>query len=130
MLCSVSLPCDYRWESAYSGIHAQYQVCTCRVHLSPLSSSAVYCIHDEDFLPLLFKLNHKVTYSNKLEVSFQNINSINVVLASMLLFFKNIKVRFAYFYRYTLVDLSYKYKGKPRLMILHLRTVSLYLLCK
>lgn len=69
-------------------------------------------IHDEDFLPLLFKLNHKVISSNKSEVNFQNVNSINLVLASMFPFFKNIKVRFVYFYRYILVDLSYEYKGK------------------
>lgn len=69
VLWSVPLPCDYRLESAYNEIHGQHPVCTSHVHLSSLQLFAPSCIHDEGFLPLLFKLNHKVICSNNSKVS-------------------------------------------------------------
>lgn len=79
-------PCGCRWEPAHSETHAPAPACTSPVRPSPLEPSAAYCTGGKGLLPLLFKLNHKVTYSNKSEVIFQNVNSINLALASRLLF--------------------------------------------
>lgn len=81
-------PGGCRWEPAHSETHGPAPACTSPEHLSPPEPSAVCCTRGKGFLPLLLKLNLKVTYSSKSELIFQNVNSINLALASRLLFFR------------------------------------------
>lgn len=84
-------PGGCRWEPAHSETHGPAPVCTSPVHPSPLEPSAACYTRGKGFLPLLLKLNHNVTYSSKSELIFQNVNSINLALASRLLFFRTSK---------------------------------------
>lgn len=84
-------PGGCRWEPAHSETHDPAPAGRSPGHPAPLELSAVCCTCGKGFLPLLLKLNHKVTYSSEAELIFQNVNSINLALASRLLFFRTSK---------------------------------------
>lgn len=82
-------PGGCRREPAHSETHGPAPGCRSPVHPSPPELSAAYCTRGKGCLPLLLKLNHKVTYSSKSELIFQNVNSINLALVSRLLLFRH-----------------------------------------
>lgn len=84
-------PGGCRREPAHSETHGPAPGCRSPLHPSPLELSAACCTRGKGFLPLLLKLKHKVTYSSKSELIFQNIYSINLALASRVLLFRTSK---------------------------------------
>lgn len=84
-------PGGCRREPAHSETHGPAPGCRSPVHPSPLELSAACCTRGKGFLPLLLKLKHKVTYSSKSELIFQNVYSINLALASRVLLFRTSK---------------------------------------